>query len=1533
MEKQKLKKNKLTLLSSALIFWCSITFGQLYTPTYVNTQYPDQDSDSVYDYNDEDDDNDGITDFTEGCLDFDIENTLGADGTDISTGATVVSLPDTDVTYTYSGGIDILDTDFLSLTHGVGIRARQDGSGVSEGDLTLEFSNPIEDLFFKLVDFDQNESWTVHVYDENNDPITLDTSNSTDGVYMIGQQVELLAGQVFHDNTSGVGGLDPNIDHTDHDELNAVYFYFPTKKVMRIEFHILHPEQGSLRFIGMKYCQQDTDGDGLNDDMDSDSDNDAIPDLVEAGGADTDGDGKIDGFTDADNDGLADIYDTYLSPWYFLTETGDCSGTTINYNHNINFTVSTFDTNDDVELTYCITGDYDKTGGSPSSRERFDLYIDDGAGGLTLVQDNIQPGGTAYVEQCGSITVAQADWNIANNDGLVEFTFIPNSNVDGDGGASDYSCLGDVDVYFNTTETAGSSIADLDSDSDTIKNRIDLDSDDDGITDNTEAQPTSSYLTLSNTDSDGDGIDNNYDVDLAFTAFPPEDSDSDGTPDFLDTDSDNTEENDRIEGHDTDGDGVADASSNADTGVYVGADADGDGIDDGYDNDDAGFDPTNASLQPTSHPIFDGGPDRDWRSTKSTIALDFDGVDDHVDFGDVADFEFNSSFSVEAWVLQESTATTGTIISKSNVKSGNEKGYKLVLNSGVPNIKWYDNSSALIVNLVSPYPAISNGRWYHIAATYDGTTAKLFIDGIEVASDTPISAPSYDTEKFLIGATYDSDTPAAPKDYFDGFIDEVRMWDVALSTNQIREMMNQEIQQSGTAVQGKVIPKDISGGLLWANLEAYYNMNDDNGNDASINARNGTPRNITTLQEQTAPLPYTTIRNGDWDDVTAATPWTLGDSVWDKPNGTGIDGSSIDWNIVSISHVVDADRDIKLLGLVSESTALITDEEITDSQLNIGAAGGSHELNISSYLKLDGKIDLQNESQLIQGEGSWLDEDSSGYVERDQQGKQNSFTYNYWSSPVSQRSVAANNIAFSVSDVLRDGTTASSPQSINFAYDYSHADGALGDPIKIATYWLWKFTQGRNDYSNWQWIGDSNTLEVTQGYSMKGSSGLSSLSDEQNYTFRGKPNNVANGSTDLVHTTFPGTFDGDGNPFITLTGNPFPSALDADSFIDDNINAGGTDAITGTLYFWEHWSDNTHVLKDYQGGYATYTKAGGVAATAHPDIDQGGLGTPGTGVVPGQYIPVGQGFFVTQQYEVDGMGGLINPSNGSVVFKNSQRVFQIENSNSESIFARSGQQSNNSENNNTSKRRSSEKNSVKQRIWLNVKNPEGYNRQLLASFIEGATDGIDRGYDAGVIDELPSDGFFIQEEKYFSIVAFGEFKVDRKIPIIVLIHEDFNTETVKIVLDKTENIEENQSIFILDSKTEEYIDLRSGEFEMKLDPGEYAERFYLVFEQEEIEVIEELEQEIIEELVKTPYDGEFLIYSNDSTNSIDIRKKEETEVLKVTMFNYLGQLLRSWETDLEGEELQLPLGNISKGSYILYVHSNNEVITKSVMVK
>jgi hypothetical protein len=157
---------------------------------------------------------------------------------------------------------------------------------------------------------------------------------------------------------------------------------------------------------------------------------------------------------------------------------------------------------------------------------------------------------------------------------------------------------------YGATYGGGVDCTTVDTDSDGIPNYQDLDSDNDGIPDNVEAQTSLGYTAPSGSDSDNDGLDNAYETGgISYV-----DTDGDGTPDFMDTDSDN--------------DGTNDTSEAALT--LSGTDSDGDGLDNAIDTttgyDDPGGDidnPLNTTGGTLMLPDSDGdvasGGDLDFR--------------------------------------------------------------------------------------------------------------------------------------------------------------------------------------------------------------------------------------------------------------------------------------------------------------------------------------------------------------------------------------------------------------------------------------------------------------------------------------------------------------------------------------------------------------------------------------------------------------------------------------------------------------------------------------------------------------------------------------------------------------------------------------------------------------------------------------------------------------------------------------------------------------------------------------------------------
>jgi len=82
-------------------------------------------------------------------------------------------------------------------------------------------------------------------------------------------------------------------------------------------------------------------------------------------------------------------------------------------------------------------------------------------------------------------------------------------------------------------------------------------------------------------------------------------------------------------------------------------------------------------------------------------------------------------------------------------------------------------------------PALEADTWYHMVLTYDGTTATLYLDGVNVASGDGQGEIMYDDQPVRIGVLSNTIGSA-----FDGFIDEVALFDVALEAEDIEAIMN-----------------------------------------------------------------------------------------------------------------------------------------------------------------------------------------------------------------------------------------------------------------------------------------------------------------------------------------------------------------------------------------------------------------------------------------------------------------------------------------------------------------------------------------------------------------------------------------------------------------------------------------------------------------------------------------------------------------------------------------------------------------------
>jgi chitodextrinase len=172
-----------------------------------------------------------------------------------------------------------------------------------------------------------------------------------------------------------------------------------------------------------------------------------------------------------------------------------------------------------------------------------------------------------------------------------------------------------------------------------------------------------------------------------------------------------------------------------------------------------------------------------WTTGHSGTALSFSGSNASVDLGSLGTF-YQSGFTLEAWVKKQDATRKNTAI----VGSWNGGGPMLWVDHLVGHYELTVGSNSS--NYLDSGQAPVGGQWQHIAATYDGTTARYYIDGVQVASRAASNIGSSDT--WRIGAY-----GASPGGFFDGLIDDVRVYDHALTTGEVQVDMNHPVIPNG----------------------------------------------------------------------------------------------------------------------------------------------------------------------------------------------------------------------------------------------------------------------------------------------------------------------------------------------------------------------------------------------------------------------------------------------------------------------------------------------------------------------------------------------------------------------------------------------------------------------------------------------------------------------------------------------------------------------------------------------------------------
>ena len=182
---------------------------------------------------------------------------------------------------------------------------------------------------------------------------------------------------------------------------------------------------------------------------------------------------------------------------------------------------------------------------------------------------------------------------------------------------------------------------------------------------------------------------------------------------------------------------------------------------------------------------FSGGGVAIYSDSPMGRALSFNGINNYVEVLDSNSLDITGAITIECWVKREQEAYQ-TLISKWSAVD-NKRSYLVALTA--------DNKVRFWITSVGTWGTLqeltSSGtvgtEWTHIAATYDGTKMNIYINSVKDTNEFSSTISIFTgTAKLMFGVhpAYMTNVRYVPG-YFMGILDEVRIWDGALTDDEI----------------------------------------------------------------------------------------------------------------------------------------------------------------------------------------------------------------------------------------------------------------------------------------------------------------------------------------------------------------------------------------------------------------------------------------------------------------------------------------------------------------------------------------------------------------------------------------------------------------------------------------------------------------------------------------------------------------------------------------------------------------------------
>ncbi len=566
-------------------------------------------------------------------------------------------------------------------------------------------------------------------------------------------------------------------------------------------------------------------------------------------------------------------------------------------------------------------------------------------------------------------------------------------------------------------------------------------------------------------------------------------------------------------------------------------------------------------------------------------------------------------------------------------------------------------------------------------------------------------------------------------------------------------------------------------------------------------------------------------------------------------------------------------------------------------------------------LDTGGNVFLRNESQLLQGGTTASTNTGVGKLSVFQEGTASSYGYGFWSSPVGNATAGIiGNESFGIQLLNRPtGLITSTAATFNHVWNYN----STSNPLNIEPWWIWKYANS-NVYApnagGWESVGSTFGITPGLGFTMKGTAGADPFKadnvvennlggNNQRYDFKGKPNDgniiipIGNGKT-------------------TLTGNPYPSAIDLSKFLTEELNC------TGVAYFWDtNEAVQSHFMTIAEGGYGSYSPVSrsgtGVYVVApyykyNLNSTQNGAST-GNGLAYQRFFaPVGQGFMI--------VGNASGPT--TVTMKNSHRVFKKEGFANQSQFHKNA---------NDTSDYVAETPSVSgfdyttvstlptPQINFKTEINDSWVNNIVLAFDPNATDGVDHAMDATSFNTGNAEEVYFVNGAGAYVIDVINFDINKRIPIGL---RNASQAVFKIKLQEIINFYDADHVYVHDKDNNTYHEITANDsFDVTMPAGDNKTRFEITF----------LNAPVLSTENVTIKD--FDIIQNNFTKNLIINNPKSIALKEVSIYDLTGKKIFGKSKLGNEKNYQFSTSGLNDAVYAVKITTDNgDVQGKKVLI-